>query len=57
MANIQLYLELRFIKCDVIVHLIICSYGIRKVLLFPFLIASGNICCSTDAGVYLTVYY
>jgi len=36
MANIQLYLELRFIRCDVIVHLIICSYGMRKVLLFPF---------------------
>jgi hypothetical protein len=46
-ANIQL----RFVKCDAIVHLIIGSYGMRKVLLFLFLIAPGNICCYTDAGV------
>ena len=51
MENIQLYLELRFIKCDVTVHLIICSYGTKEVLLFPFHIASGNICCYPDASV------
>jgi len=43
MTNIQIYVQPRFIKCDVIVHIIMCSYGMSKVLLCPFLIVSRNI--------------
>lgn len=43
MTNIQIYVQSRFIKCDVIVHIIMCSYGMNKVLMCPFLIVSGNI--------------
>jgi hypothetical protein len=44
MANMHLYLVLRFVKCGVNVPLRICFYGIRKILRLPFFINSGSVC-------------